>query len=174
VDWQRREGQRDGGVADPQSAQGAAEGGCLFQALPRIGAMRTLALFVSVGAAVLAAGCGGQSERSQIQALHTRVQSDDCAAYNELQDRSQKGSKLASTYLGVVLQTGLASKCFHPAVMALRAYNGAVKDIPEAAFNAALLAAQICATRRPELRARLAAWRAARRDEVLAHREVGP
>ncbi len=42
------------------------------------------------------------------------------------------------------------------------------------AFNAALLAAQICATRRPELRARLAAWRAARRDEVLAHREVVP
>lgn len=40
------------------------------------------------------------------------------------------------------------------------------------AFNAALLAAQIVATRRPELRARLQAWRDARRDEVLAHREV--
>jgi 5-(carboxyamino)imidazole ribonucleotide mutase len=40
------------------------------------------------------------------------------------------------------------------------------------AFNAALLAAQIVATRRPELRARLQAWRDARRDEVLAHRDV--
>lgn len=36
------------------------------------------------------------------------------------------------------------------------------------AANAGLLAAQICATRRPELRAKLRAWREARRDEVLA------
>ena len=35
------------------------------------------------------------------------------------------------------------------------------------AANAGLLAAEICATRRPELRERLRAWRAARRDEVL-------
>jgi 5-(carboxyamino)imidazole ribonucleotide mutase len=40
------------------------------------------------------------------------------------------------------------------------------------AFNAALLAAQIVAVGRPELRERLRAWRARRRDEVLAHREV--
>ncbi|MFL5574874.1 MAG: 5-(carboxyamino)imidazole ribonucleotide mutase [Gemmatimonadaceae bacterium] len=35
------------------------------------------------------------------------------------------------------------------------------------AANAGLLAAQIVAVRRPELRERLRAWRAARRDEVL-------
>ena len=35
------------------------------------------------------------------------------------------------------------------------------------AMNAALLAAQICATARPELRERLRAWRAARTAEVL-------
>lgn len=40
------------------------------------------------------------------------------------------------------------------------------------AFNAAMLAAQILANSRPALRARLRAWRDARRDEVLAHREV--
>ncbi len=40
------------------------------------------------------------------------------------------------------------------------------------AFNAAFLAAQIVALRHPEIRPRLAAWRDARRDEVLAHREV--
>ncbi|MBI5514701.1 MAG: 5-(carboxyamino)imidazole ribonucleotide mutase [Deltaproteobacteria bacterium] len=36
------------------------------------------------------------------------------------------------------------------------------------AANAALLAAQIVALRHPEVRERLRAWRAARRDEVLA------
>lgn len=40
------------------------------------------------------------------------------------------------------------------------------------AFNAGLLAAQIVATRRPEVRARLQAFRDSRRDEVLAHRDV--
>jgi 5-(carboxyamino)imidazole ribonucleotide mutase len=40
------------------------------------------------------------------------------------------------------------------------------------AFNAAFLAAQIVSLRHPEVRGRLALWRAARRDEVLAHREV--
>ena len=38
------------------------------------------------------------------------------------------------------------------------------------AINAALLAAQVCATRRPELRERLRAWRAARTNEVLDQR----
>ena len=38
------------------------------------------------------------------------------------------------------------------------------------AVNAALLAAQICATSRPELRERLRAWRRARTDEVLQQR----
>jgi 5-(carboxyamino)imidazole ribonucleotide mutase len=36
------------------------------------------------------------------------------------------------------------------------------------AANAGLFAAEICATRRPELREKLRAWRDARRDEVLA------
>jgi len=40
------------------------------------------------------------------------------------------------------------------------------------AANAALLAAQIVANKAPEVRERLRAWRNARRDEVLAHREV--
>jgi 5-(carboxyamino)imidazole ribonucleotide mutase len=40
------------------------------------------------------------------------------------------------------------------------------------AANAALLAAQIVSTRRPELRERLRAWRDARTQEVLSHREV--
>lgn len=40
------------------------------------------------------------------------------------------------------------------------------------AANAALLAASIVATARPELRAKLKAWRAARRDEVLARTEL--
>lgn len=40
------------------------------------------------------------------------------------------------------------------------------------AANAALLAARICANRDPVLRERLRGWRDARRDEVLAHREV--
>jgi 5-(carboxyamino)imidazole ribonucleotide mutase len=40
------------------------------------------------------------------------------------------------------------------------------------AFNAALLAAQIVANSRPDVRERLRAWREARRDEVLAQREV--
>ncbi len=40
------------------------------------------------------------------------------------------------------------------------------------AANAALFAARICANRDPALRERLRAWRDARRDEVLAHREV--
>ncbi len=40
------------------------------------------------------------------------------------------------------------------------------------AFNAAFLAAQIVALKHPEVRERLAAWRAARRDEVLQHRDV--
>jgi 5-(carboxyamino)imidazole ribonucleotide mutase len=39
---------------------------------------------------------------------------------------------------------------------------------PAGAANAALLAVQILATTDPELQARLIAWRAARRDEVLA------
>ncbi len=39
------------------------------------------------------------------------------------------------------------------------------------AANAALLAAQILSLRSPELRERLRAWRAARRDEVLAQRD---
>ena len=38
------------------------------------------------------------------------------------------------------------------------------------AVNAALLAAQICATSRPELRERLRAWRRARTEEVLQQR----
>jgi 5-(carboxyamino)imidazole ribonucleotide mutase len=38
------------------------------------------------------------------------------------------------------------------------------------AVNAALLAAQICATTRPELRERLRAWRRARTEEVLQQR----
>src|SRR5687767_9101340 len=38
------------------------------------------------------------------------------------------------------------------------------------AVNAALLAAQICATTRPELRERLRAWRRARTEEVLEQR----
>ena len=38
------------------------------------------------------------------------------------------------------------------------------------AVNAALLAAQICATSRPELRERLRAWRRARTEEVLEQR----
>lgn len=43
------------------------------------------------------------------------------------------------------------------------------------AANAAILAAQIVAIRDPELRQRLRAWRDARRDEVLAQRDVkGP
>lgn len=40
------------------------------------------------------------------------------------------------------------------------------------AANAALLAASILANSRPELRARLKAWRAARRDEVLSRTEL--
>lgn len=40
------------------------------------------------------------------------------------------------------------------------------------AFNAAFLACQIVALRHPEVRARLAAYRDARRDEVLDHRHV--
>jgi 5-(carboxyamino)imidazole ribonucleotide mutase len=40
------------------------------------------------------------------------------------------------------------------------------------AFNAGFLAAQIVAARHPEVRERLRAWRNARRDEVLATREV--
>lgn len=40
------------------------------------------------------------------------------------------------------------------------------------AANAALLAASIVALARPELRARLKAWRAARRDEVLSRTEL--
>ncbi len=40
------------------------------------------------------------------------------------------------------------------------------------AANAALLAAQIVGTRDPLVRERLRAWRKARTDEVLAHREV--
>ncbi len=39
-------------------------------------------------------------------------------------------------------------------------------------FNAAFLAAQICAIRHPELRERLQTWRNARRDEVLANRDI--
>jgi 5-(carboxyamino)imidazole ribonucleotide mutase len=39
---------------------------------------------------------------------------------------------------------------------------------PAGALNAGLLAAAICATSRPDLRGRLTAWRAQRRDEVLA------
>jgi 5-(carboxyamino)imidazole ribonucleotide mutase len=39
------------------------------------------------------------------------------------------------------------------------------------AANAALLAAEIVANRHPEVRERLRAWRAARRDEVLAKRQ---
>jgi 5-(carboxyamino)imidazole ribonucleotide mutase len=38
------------------------------------------------------------------------------------------------------------------------------------AINAAILAAEIVGTRRPEIRERLRAWRHARRDEVLGHR----
>lgn len=40
------------------------------------------------------------------------------------------------------------------------------------AANAALLAARILATSRPALREKLAAWQAARRDEVLARTEL--
>lgn len=40
------------------------------------------------------------------------------------------------------------------------------------AFNAAFLAAEIVALRHPEVRDRLRAWRTARRDEVLADREI--
>ena len=40
------------------------------------------------------------------------------------------------------------------------------------AFNAAFLAAQIVSLRHPEVRARLQAWRNARKDEVLDHRDV--
>ncbi|MEZ4393566.1 MAG: 5-(carboxyamino)imidazole ribonucleotide mutase [Polyangiales bacterium] len=40
------------------------------------------------------------------------------------------------------------------------------------AANAALLAARILATSRPELRERLLAWQTARRDEVLARTEL--
>ncbi len=40
------------------------------------------------------------------------------------------------------------------------------------AFNAAFLAAEIVALRHPEIRPRLRAWRDARRDEVLADREI--
>ncbi len=40
------------------------------------------------------------------------------------------------------------------------------------AYNAAVLAAEIVALRHPEIRERLRAWRTARRDEVLAHRDV--
>lgn len=40
------------------------------------------------------------------------------------------------------------------------------------AANAALLAAEIVALKRPEIRERLRKWREARRDEVLAHRDV--
>lgn len=41
------------------------------------------------------------------------------------------------------------------------------------AVNAALLAAEIVATRRPELREKLRAWRAARTAEVLGDTDVG-
>jgi 5-(carboxyamino)imidazole ribonucleotide mutase len=40
------------------------------------------------------------------------------------------------------------------------------------ALNAAVLAAQIVSLRHPEVRERLRAWRTARRDDVLANREV--
>lgn len=42
------------------------------------------------------------------------------------------------------------------------------------AANAALLAAAIVSGRRPELRERLRAWRAARTDEVMRHRDASP
>ena len=42
------------------------------------------------------------------------------------------------------------------------------------AANAALLATAIVSRGRPELRERLRAWRAARTDEVLSHRDVEP
>lgn len=41
------------------------------------------------------------------------------------------------------------------------------------AWNAGLLAAQILATRQPELLERIAAWKVARADEVLADAELG-
>src|SRR6184192_4338076 len=40
------------------------------------------------------------------------------------------------------------------------------------AINAALLAASIVSTRRPELRERLRAWRQSRTDDVLANRDI--
>jgi 5-(carboxyamino)imidazole ribonucleotide mutase len=40
------------------------------------------------------------------------------------------------------------------------------------AYNAGVLAAEIVSLRHPEVRERLRAWRDARRDEVLGHREV--
>ncbi|MFO0552948.1 MAG: 5-(carboxyamino)imidazole ribonucleotide mutase [Polyangiaceae bacterium] len=42
------------------------------------------------------------------------------------------------------------------------------------AANAALLAAQICATRRPDLRERLRAWRHAREQEVMRDMDLTP
>ncbi|MEM7449512.1 MAG: 5-(carboxyamino)imidazole ribonucleotide mutase [Myxococcota bacterium] len=43
---------------------------------------------------------------------------------------------------------------------------------PAGAFNAALLAAQIVAGSRPELKQRLAAWRESRRAHVMADRSI--
>jgi hypothetical protein len=99
-------------------------------------------------------GCTGPSERSVASGLYLRIKAGDCSAYVELNDLAHKGLKYANTYLGLSLQTTEASKCLQPTLLALHAYNRAFKEVPEAAFNAALL--------------ELSARRAARAEELLS------
>lgn len=99
-------------------------------------------------------GCTGPSERSVASGLYLRIKAGDCSAYVELNDLAHKGLKYANTYLGLSLQTAEASKCLQPSILALRAYNRVFKEVPEAAFNAALL--------------ELSARRAARAEELLS------
>jgi TPR repeat protein len=87
----------------------------------------------------LGAGCTGQRERTVAVDLFTRLENGDCKAFAELNDLAQKGQPFANAYLGLSLQKGVAAGCIQPAVMALQAYSRVVKNLPEAAFNAALL-----------------------------------
>ena len=110
----------------------------MWVAVHRIQPMR-LILCLSLASCIVAAGCSGPSERAIAADLYTRLQSGDCSAYVQLSEAAQKGLKYANTYLGLSLQTGHATKCLQPAPLALQAYNKVLKEVPEAAFNAALL-----------------------------------
>ena len=55
-------------------------------------------------------------------------------------------------------------------LQAARAANGTLAIGKSGAANAGLLAAMIVATKHPEIREKLRAWRAARKDEVLAQK----